>query len=86
MVMGMTTEQLEHHEAEINRTIAVREALVAIIEAFEGAPRNRYGKVLPTAMQQNALRRLAMRYAVGGCEDVIDLVVKVAREALRAPS
>jgi hypothetical protein len=78
------TGQLEHHEAEINRTTAVREALFAIMEAFEGAPRNRYGKVLPTATQQNALRRLAARYGVGGCEDVIEQAVKVAREALRA--
>jgi len=62
----MRTEQLERHEAEINRTIAVREALFAIMEAFESAPRNRYGKVLPTTMQQNALRRFAMRYGVNG--------------------
>lgn len=83
--MGMTTEELERHEAEINRTIAVREALVAFVEAFEDAPRNRYGKVLPTATQQNALRRLAVLYGVAGCEDVIELAVKVARGALRAP-
>lgn len=69
-------------DAAALRGARLEEALEAITGALD-APRNRFGKLTPDPAQVEPLRKLAVRYAVGGCEDTVDQAVKVARAALR---
>ena len=53
-------------------------ALRAIAEALD-VRRNRFGKLEVDVIKSDALKRLARHYKVGGCLDVADQCMKVAR-------
>lgn len=57
-------------------------ALGAIVEALQ-VPRNRMGKLCPTAASSYVIGQLAMKYKVGGSEDVAEQCEKVASAVIR---
>lgn len=60
-------------------------ALNAIAEALD-VPRNRFGKLEVDVIKSDALKQLARHYKVGGCLDVADQCMKVARAVVRKTS
>ena len=59
----------------------MREATAALnaIAEFLDVPRNRFGKLEVDVIKSDALKQLARHYKVGGCFDVADQCMKVAR-------
>jgi hypothetical protein len=57
------------------------EALNAIADALD-VPRNRFGKLEVDSIKGDAIKELARRYKVGGCLDVAEQCMKVARAIL----
>lgn len=58
---------------------------VAILNAIRQAldvPRNRFGKLEETVESGAALRKLAIKYNVGGAEDAPDETVRASRRSL----
>ena len=66
----------------------MREAITAlkvISEALD-VPRNRFGTLEVDVIKSDALKQLARHYKVGGCLDVADQCMKVARAVVRKTS
>lgn len=59
----------------------LKEALEAIAAALD-VRRNRFGKLEPMFGQAAEIQRLAVHYKVGGCADVAEQCMKVARAVL----
>lgn len=58
------------------------EALCAIAQALH-VPRNRFGKLESSPITSDHIRQLAVKYKVGGCQDVAEQCQRVAAVVTR---
>lgn len=76
--MHFQMNEAQKHSESDSELAMLREFLQAVIEATTGE-RNRFGKFTATLANVESMRELAVRYKVGGAEDIIDQINKVAR-------